>query len=203
MIARNEGVIGVVHILKSVDGRWADKPRYIVLVVFLLLCTLGGGASRGDVLSLLYLRAAAVVALALFAVLPGRWDFATVRTPLLLLGALALLIIVQMVPLPPFLWTALPGHGRFVAIADLVGKAQPWRTISLSPDRTLNSLLALLPALVVLVGFAGLSERERASLLLAPVAIAVGSAVLAIAQLGAGSDSALQLYRLSNLGCWR
>ncbi len=191
-----------MEIVKSVRGRWADAnmPRYIVFVGFLLLCALGGGSSRDDVLSLIYLRPAAVIAIALLAVLPGRWDFATVRVPLLLLAALAALIALQLVPLPPSLWPALPGHARFVAIADLVGQPQPWRPISLSPDRTINSLLALLPALVVLIGFAGLGERERMSLLLAPVVIGVASAILAVAQLGAANDSALQLYRLSNLG---
>lgn len=192
-------VIGIVTLLR---GRWADANglRYLVLIGFLLLCALGGGSSRGDVLSLLYLRPAGVVAIALFAVLPGPWDFAAVRMPLILLVALALLIALQLVPLPPTLWMALPGHARFVAIADLVGQAQPWRPITLSPDRTLNSLLALLPAFVVLIGLAGLGERERGSLLLAPVAIGLASAVLAIAQLGVGTASVLQLYRLSNLG---
>jgi len=175
-------------------------PRYVVFAAFLLLCALGGGSSRADVPSLLYLRPAAVLAIALPAVLPGRWDFSGVRTPLLFLFALALLIALQLVPLPPSMWMALPGHGRFAAIANLAGHAQPWRPITLSPDDTLNSLLALLPALVVLIGLAGLGERERESLVLAPVVIAVASAVLAIGQLGGGDDSPLQLYRLSNLG---
>lgn len=183
-------------------GRSADAnvPRYVVLIAFLLLCALGGGSSRGDVLSLLYLRPAAVIAITALTVLPGQWDFNAVRVPLLILAALGVLIALQMFPLPPTLWAALPGHRRFVLIADLVGRPQPWRPISLSPDRTLNSLLALLPAFVVLIGFAGLSERERRSLLLAPVVIGSVSAILAIAQLGAGNDSGMQLYRLSNLG---
>ena len=202
-IARENMVIQeLMRIVNSLRSRWADAnmPRYVVLAAFLLLCMLGGGSSRADVPSLLYLRPAAVLAIALLAVLPGQWDFTAVRTPLLFLAALALLIALQLVPLPPAIWTTLPGHGRFAVIADLVGKPQPWRPITLSPDDTFNSLLALLPALVVLIGLAGLGKRERESLVLVPVVIAVASAVLAVGQLGGGNDSPLQLYRLSNLG---
>ena len=172
--------------------------RYFSLLAFLAVCLLGGGAARADVLSLLYLRPAAILCLAGLLLSPGAWEFRRYRVLFILLGLLAATMVVQLIPLPPDLWLSLPGHAQFAEAAAAGGFDQPWRPISLAPDLTLNSLLALLPCLVILVGFAGIQEDQRRSLLLVLIAFVCLDAVWSIFQAAGGPDSATYLYRITN-----
>jgi len=178
---------------------WA-QARFYVLLAFLTLCLLGGGAARSDVLSLLYVRPAALLCLAFLLLSPGRWEFRRFRMPFVFLGLLAAWMVVQLIPLPPGLWASLPGHATFTEAAAAGGFEEPWRPISLTPDLTLNSLLALLPCLVVLVGLAGLREEQRWRLLPVLIAFAFADALLGIVQTVTGADSAAYLYKVTNNG---
>lgn len=161
---------------------------------------MGGGGSRPDVLSLLYLRPAAVLCLAALCLTRGPWRLGEYRTIIALLLAFATLIILQLVPLPPAIWLSLPGHERFAEAAVAVGKAQPWRPLSLTPDLTFNSLLALLPAFVVLVGLAGLFSPQRWRIISVLAAIASASALLGLIQVIGGADTSAYLYRITHQG---
>ena len=73
---------------------------------------------------------------------------------LLVLTALMLLVpLIQLVPLPPSIWTALPGRAPVADGFRLLGQPLPWLPMSLAPARTVASLLWLLPALAVLLGY--------------------------------------------------
>ena len=172
--------------------------RFWILCAFLLLCALGGGSSRAATLSLLYLRPAAVLCIAAAALVPGPWDFARYRAPLLILAALAAAIALQLVPLPPQWFAALPGHEKFTEASRLAGESAGWHSISLAPDLTLNSLLALLPALAVLVVFAGMNEADRDRTLLFLPVLALATILFAILQLAQGPDSPAYLYSITS-----
>ena len=199
-----EGRLAAQGSVAAVNGAWArvsvERLRFAIVVAFLLICVLGGGASRSDVTSLLYLRPAAILCIAGLALTPGPWAFRTIRVPLLLLGLFAVVIAIQLIPLPPDLWAALPGRERYLEAAAAAGMDQPWRPISLTPDLTLNSLLALLPPLAALVGIAALNREQRYALLPILIAVACASAVLGIAQLNAGSRSPVFLYNVTHDG---
>jgi O-antigen ligase len=170
------------------------------MVILLVACLLMGGASRVDVLSLVILQPLAVACIGVFLVSGQgiRWD--SIRIPLLLLGALAAVMTVQLIPLPPELWMALPGHGQFAASAQVAGLAQPWRPISLTPDLTLDSIVSLSVPLAALIGFASLPPERTRSLLLYLVAGAILSAVVGLAQLAGGGRGPLYLYKVTNFG---
>lgn len=69
---------------------------------------------------------------------------------LLLLAAVALLLIaVQMVPLPPAIWTHLGGRAELASGYAVLGIETPWLPISTTPYRTLGALLSLLPPLAL------------------------------------------------------
>jgi O-antigen ligase len=174
----------------------SERIRFGILVGFLLLCALGGGASRGDVLSLVYLRPAAIVCILAMAIVRGPWHFRSLKIPFILLGVFAAVVAVQLLPLPPELWLKLPGRQSYAEAAAAAGFAQPWRPVTLTPDLTVNSLLAFLPPLAVLVGLAGLSESRRQALLPIIIALICGSALLGIAQLNGSTDSPAFLYRI-------
>ena len=173
---------------------------FLLFLGLMTLCFLGGGGSRGDVTSLLYLRPAAVVCFFYFLWAARKGDLALVKVPLLLLGLAAAMLVLQLVPLPPSFWTALPGRAPFEQAATLAGIDQPWRPISIAPDLTLNSLVSLCVPAAFLVGFAVLSERQRGLLLPALLLATFASALLGIAQLTAGPESPFYLYAVTNDG---
>ncbi len=111
--------------------------------------------------------------------------------------ALIALVLIQLIPLPYSVWTALPGRTLAKAAVDLVGE-QPWGTISLTPARTLDALLMLLCAFVAYVIASQLDVAGRTVLLTVTLGAMVVSALLAIAQVGSGPQSPLYFYAVTN-----
>ncbi len=170
---------------------------YLILgVVFVTLLAMVGGASRADELQQFVVRAAAIIAVA-----AALWplEFAAFRDARGFVTALALvylLLIIQLVPLPPATWAHLPGRDFYVRLAQQTGELG-WRPLTLSPDRTLNAFAALIPATAIgLITFA-LDFRGRMLLARLLAGIACASAILGLIQLGAGGTS-LHLYQTTS-----
>ena len=184
----------------------SDLSFLVALAVIVLVCMLGGGSSRPDVMSLLYLRPIVVIGITVMIIARGHevvWS--AIRVPLALLGAIALIMTLQLVPLPPSIWAMLPGHGDVAAHLARVGMADTWRPLSMMPELTVNSLVALLPPLAILIGVAGSRRAERTAMVYVIVAIAIVSAVLGIVQLVTGqgyfyqnADSTLPIGLFTN-----
>lgn len=172
-----------------------ERFRFWVLAVVIVATALGGGSARADALSLLYVRPLALAALVLILAAPGPRDLGAVRAPLILLSLFLATFLIQLVPLPPDLWAALPGHGPLAEAAAAAGVEPVWRPISLAPDLTLNSLFSLVVAFAVLVGMAGLPPALHLRLLALLGACGLASCVLAIGQVTGGEES-LQFYRV-------
>lgn len=170
---------------------------YLVLgSVFLTLLALAGGASRADELQQVVVRAAAIIAFAA-ALWPLKLaTFRDARGFVIAAALVYLLVIVQLVPLPPSSWAHLPGREVYVRLAQQTNEVR-WRPLTLSPDRTLNALAALMPATVIgLIAFA-LDFRGRIFLARLIAGIACASAILGLIQLGAGGTS-LHFYRITS-----
>lgn len=174
---------------------WRPVIDFVVLLILLAACALGGGSAFADTMSLLYVRPMAVVATVIFLLTPARFEWQMVRIPVLLLAALALLMMMQLVPLPPAAWLALPGRAPYAEAAAAAGLAQPWRPLSITPDLTMNSLAALVIPAAVLIGFAKIDEKQRRWLVTGLVILCCASAALGIAQFAGGEGSALYLYK--------
>ncbi|WP_165911539.1 O-antigen ligase family protein [Sphingomonas sp. PP-CC-3A-396] len=159
-----------------------------------------GGSSRPDAGTLLLLRPIVVAILGGVLLIAGGEDRAISRAPRIFLTLLAATIAVQLIPLPPQWWLSLPGHGQLAPSISLAGPAAGWRPISLYPDLTLNALIALLPAAVVVLGYARLTRTQRLSLLPWLVGIAALSAMLGLVQILGGGNSPAYLYRPTSLG---
>ncbi|VXD00927.1 O-antigen ligase [Sphingomonas sp. 8AM] len=97
--------------------------------------------------------------------------------------AAILLPLLQLVPLPPSLWSTLPGREPFLDAARVAGMPQPWRPIAISPDATLNALLSLLVPAAMLFLAIGLETRTRAQLPLFVFLLTIFSATIAVLQL--------------------
>jgi O-antigen ligase len=116
----------------------------ILLIILVVAVWIGGGSSRSDVMGQVVVRGVAwscLVALVLFGpdlrVTRGR----TVLAFIIVCGTL---VALQLVPLPPAWWAALPGRAAYAEADAIVGGAQPWRPLAIVPSLTLNALGSLI-----------------------------------------------------------
>ena len=161
------------------------------------LIFLAGGGSRSDIASLAPLRFVATLAVATALLYLGRQDYSRISVPLALLGALALIALAQLIPLPSEIWGALPEREAVANIDALVG-LELWRPITLSPVKTANSLASLVVPLAALSWWA--LARDTDKVLLGFVAVGVLGALWGILQLFADPQSGLYFYEITNRG---
>ena len=183
------------------SARWlaSERRSTLVLLAFLALVAMTGGASRPDVQSLVILRPLAVLALG-FAVAGITRDHLRVAlTPLILLTLLVVWVALQLVPLPPSMWTGLPGRAMFAEVYDRIGLPVGWQPISLYPTLTMNSFLALLVPLAALLLALRLPAEDRPVVLKALILIGVVSAMLGLFQILGAPGNRLYLYRVTNI----
>lgn len=167
---------------------------------YVLLCLLLGGASAAGLWANVLLQLLAV--LLLFAALAARPESAALRPArqlLALLVAAIAVVLFQLVPLPPALWTALPGREHVAEGFALVGRDLPWLTVSLAPRRTIAAALWLLPAAAVLVAMLRTGARPPA-IAWAMVAVVVLSVLIGAMQLAEGEGSRWYFYAITNPG---
>ena len=124
------------------------------------------------------------------------------REPLLacLFAAVIALFVLQLIPLPPFIWSVLPGRDTVAQFYTVAGMPLPWQPLSLSPGETWRAGLALLPALALFLATLTLSLAERQVLLGVAVAIGLISVPLGILQILGGDESELYFFQYTNVG---
>lgn len=143
------------HSLRRPDLR-LGLPFYL-LAALLALLWLAGGASRADVMGQVVVRAGAWAILAAAVLAGPRPAFGAVRPVLILLLAIAALPVIQLVPMPPAMWQALPGRDVLLT----PGEPVPWRPWTMAPGATRNALASLIVPAVTLVLLAQMDERAR------------------------------------------
>lgn len=121
------------------------------------------------------------------------------RFALILFFGLAGWMLVQMIPLPYGVWSAMPGRDTAVAVYRSIGDA-PWGAISLTPARTASSFFALVAPFVAFVAVSALDHQQRRMIATLIVGLAVASALLGLLQLAGGEASGLRLYRITDTG---
>ena len=175
---------------------WAALDRWVA-AAFLGFCFLLGGTSQNLPMLYLSIELVSLVAIgfAIWRLTPQGWARARpfVIAALLLVSLPAL----QLIPLPAGLWEALPAHNFYAAALREIGVADAWRPATLSPDRTLRSLLFLLPVLAAGLLFAPL-DKPGHLLLLDVLLVCLGaSALLAVSQIAVQGP---YFYSVTNRG---
>src|SRR5438874_404343 len=108
------------------------RLRLFMVPAFLLLCLLFGGASAAGWWSNLGLQLAGLALLVLAASSRrGTPLSAASRQALWLAFLLLVLLIVELIPLPPGLWSGLPGRAPVADGFRLLGLPLPWLPLSL------------------------------------------------------------------------
>lgn len=175
------------------------RAKEAILPFYLFLCLMIGGSTQGIWANAL-LQLLAIAILAWSAVTRGPQALPrAARQLLLIVGALVLLFVAQLVPLPPGLWTALPGREVFASGFGLLGLPLPWLPLSLAPYDTATTAMTLLPPLALLVGMLRLRAWSISGMLAAIIVAAALSIVLGVLQV-TGGDASWYFYRITNLG---
>ncbi|MCK0195596.1 O-antigen ligase family protein [Ancylobacter sp. 6x-1] len=171
----------------------AEYPSFLapVHVIFFPLCvvtllfalTFGGGQVAGrwpDALVQL-------VSFPLFILLVGslllcpqpRW----LRRIALVIGLLWALPLLQLVPLPPWIWTHLPGRALVAHSYEVAGLDLPWRPLSLNPEGTVFSLVSLMPAVTIFLSCLMLDQARMRVILLTLLGFALANVVIGMVQI--------------------
>lgn len=165
-----------------------------ILAGFLAVAFLTGGSSRADVQSLVILRPLAAFAAA-YALAGLQWPQLR-RFPITaaLLAFTILIPLLHLIPLPPAIWTGLPGRSLVAEIDETSGLGSIWRPMSMAPAMTRNALYSLIVPLAVLLLAVRLDDRERARLIPTMILFGIFSGILSVLQLLGRPDGPLFFY---------
>lgn len=182
------------------SNRNGKSPQFWVLTGFLVLAFLIGGGSRADIQSLVILRPLAVLFCAFSLATLQLRDIQENRFLFLFAALLFVLIGLQLVPLPPEIWTKLPGRDIISHVDHAAGLGDVWRPFSMVPAATWNAFFSLFVPLGVLLACVQLEREERFAL--QPVLLGLGllSGLLGIFQVIGSPTGPLYFFRITNNG---
>jgi O-antigen ligase len=170
-------------------SRWRDWGWTIALAAILVL----GGANWTMPLSR-FLAGVIACGVLVAAIAGPRRAGLRMTVPDWLVLALLGLFAAHLVPLPPGLWSQLPGR-EAAALIDRTLFGEPgWRPLSLDPEATLRSLTMLLPAAAVYLAVRLGDGRRRRALLRGVVVAAALAIVVALVQFALPGLDGLQFY---------
>lgn len=159
--------------------RPATTPVFWLSAALLTLAFVFGGESRDNPLSTMMIELLGVTLLAATA-----WSRALARTgrigwpEIALLGVIFLVPLLQLIPLPPDLWTTLPGRRVAVETLRIAGIEPGWAPLSLDPEATFRSLLWLVPPAALFLAVGDLETGARFRLAGVVLALCIASLIL-------------------------
>lgn len=165
--------------------RSAGAPFFVMIALFAVLCV-AGGASKANTLGQGFVRAASLLAVAGLLLARVKFNVRELRAPFLIIAIAALLVALQIVPIPFSLWTKLPGRELISSVTAAVGLSEISRPIAIVPDGALNALLSLSVPFAVLVGMSASPATRESRFLPIMIAIVCVSALCGLIQLSGG-----------------
>ena len=164
-------------------------------LVSLSVCLVFGGGTKtleiGDVFAEAICLPLIVISLLRMRVAP----LGAIHKAAMAIGALIIATpLLQLIPLPPDVWTKLPGRRIAFEGFRLSGAPIPWLGVSLVPNATRQSAFSLLPPLAVFLTATRLNRFERRLALGALLAFGIATAMLGLFQIAAGPGSPLRVY---------
>ena len=172
------------EMLASIYEAIARTARRFAPAAFLAICVLSGGASRGAVVAT---GATELIAIALLLLLTLNPHYVRTtdqaRIVLALAGALLFWIVLQLAPLPPAIWTRLPGRAPVMEGFRILGVNKlSSLPISLTSEETVEGLIRFLPPLALFALVAKSPSRTGNTILIwTVIVLAVASTMLGIA----------------------
>lgn len=166
-------------------GQW--DAIAIAMIVLLVFSFAFGGASRVHALRLALVELAALPLLVIAGTQIQKWEsWRQHQLALGLLFALAALPLLQLIPLPPAIWTNLPGRDQLTLALTLAGLEPGWVPLSLTPDKTWQSFLALVPPVAMFLAVLMATIEVKRQMVYLVLAATVASVILAALQVASG-----------------
>ncbi|MGB3739710.1 MAG: O-antigen ligase family protein, partial [Pontixanthobacter sp.] len=181
---------------RHVTDHDAPIAARVFLIIFAVVLAFCGGSSRHDLMQIVVMIPVAILsgAAALYFVQrpylkPVGWAFG--------LGvSLAVLMLLQLIPLSHGLWASLPGRAGPAALDTALG-LEPMRAMSLNPARTLHALFTTAIPIAAILLFVALRDRAHVWVFTAIVGIAVLNAIVGILQELGGNVPLLYFYAIT------
>ena len=173
-------------------------PYWALVIVVAAGMLLGGGGVRFPMYEML-IQLCAIAALVIGLLNIQSEESRNIRFPAFLLLAGGAIALIQIIPLPPGVWQMLPGRETLSELAELTGRADDWRALSLHPELTVQSAISLLVPLAILVCFSCLSELQRENVLFLIVILVAINILVSFAQVISGGTS-FYLYSTTHEG---
>jgi O-antigen ligase len=177
----------------------ASNRIYIGAATLLVAALLLGGSGSAAPLHNLLIELIALGVLLLLALdrdIRRRGRTYVVGTALL--GLIVVTPFVQLVPMPPRLWTSMPGRDLAAAVHALTSSSSSWRPLSLQPEATLLAAFYVLAPAAIFLSVSRLAHDRRHSIARIIVAGALLSLLLGALQLVGAGD--LFLYTSGHNG---
>ena len=115
-------------------GQWNIVA--VAAMVLLAFSFAFGGASQGHALRLALVELASLPLLVLATdrlLKDGQWR--EHRFAIGLAAAIVAIPLIQLIPLPPAVWTRLPGRDQMVVALEIAALQPGWAPLSMAPDR--------------------------------------------------------------------
>lgn len=168
----------------------ADRLPLMLLAALLLAAFAFGGGGFGAPLGNLTVQLIALGVLAAKqASFAAFWRESPFLLRLMIVASLALPIL-QIIPLPESVWSALPGRALVASAFDQAGQSGGWATYSVEPIRTLLALTALVTPLAVIWAGWTLPRDRLIDLGWLVVACGIVTVLIGTVQLSVPSESA-------------
>jgi len=167
------------------------------LGIFLVLCTIFGGTSQNILDYKLILYIASILIIGWVLTDGTRKPLSRLNVvPMWILGAFCAIYGLYLIPLPPEIWTSLPGRSIVKEGFDILSLPLPYLPASLTPEMSFLSMLHLLPSLAVLmITLLCGRQAELKWAFYAVLGLAVGTIILGLLQLlRGGSDFYIYVY---------
>jgi len=177
-------------------GRQAIAPAY------LFACLILGGSAQG-IWQNMGLQLAGLAIITWAAVAPAEEPLLPPAKQLLLLAIIGVLVVgLELVPLPPAVWSHLGPRKEFVEGYRALGLAVPALPLSMTPAETLDSLLGIIPPLAIFCAIVRLRAFRSAWLAGALLAGALAGILIGALQVASSSSgqSPWYLYEDTNVG---
>lgn len=143
----------------------AEAIEVLVLGLTVALLTLAfvlGGSGRDRPFAIMAIELVGVLLLAASIWRGALAERRQLPTPLLsLLILLVAVPLLQVLPLPPAIWTMLPGREAAVETLAVAGLTPGWAPLSLDPAKTFDAVLWLMAPAAIFLAVSSMSQRRR------------------------------------------
>lgn len=184
---------------RPVEAEALDAKAWVFLGLLALSVAFTGGASRYDAFQIVPLRALSALLLIPTLYYLSLKDLKKEGFLVSLLALFALLVALQLVPLPSPVWQGIAGRDVLFELDVLVELEKNSRPLTLAPMRTWNVLGSLVVPVVGLLLALAIGATSRA-LLHILTALGVLNALMGLLQIVGGRSSSLYFYEITNRG---